>query len=65
MLKFKNLDGQLTWFDRLTKAIVETVLIFGQVYEGIVLACCDSSRFEWDETTFNYCPLAKIWSWNR
>ena len=64
-----NLGGHLTWFDRLTRAIVGTALILwaslGGASSWIVVVAAALGGILLFEATINYCPLAKIWPWNR
>jgi hypothetical protein len=69
MNRLKNLGGQLAWFDRLTRAIVGIVLILwaglGGASSWTVVTAAALGGILVFESILNYCPLAKIWPWNR
>lgn len=69
MDNLRDLGGHLAWFDRLARAIMGMALILwaglGGASSWIVVAAAAIGGIFVLEATINYCPLAKIWPWNR
>jgi hypothetical protein len=69
MNSLAELGWQLAWFDRLTRAVVGIGLILLASLGGwstwvTVLVAATGGILAF-EAAISYCPLARIWPWNR
>jgi hypothetical protein len=64
-----ELGGKLAWFDRLARAIIGVALILAAGLAGwsvwIVAVASAAGGILLFEAVINYCPLARLWPWNR
>ncbi len=69
MYSLSDLGWQLVWFDQLARAVVGIGLILGAGLGGwptwgTILAAAIGGILIF-EAVIQFCPLARIWPWNR
>lgn len=69
MNSLTNLGWQLVWFDQLARAVMGIGLILGAGLGGwstwVTVLTAAIGGILIFEALIQYCPLARVWPWNR